>query len=584
MLSVNGCNVWDGSGQADWSNATNWTPVGVPTATDCVIVPPTANNPIVSGAGYNALGLNLTVQTGATLTVNSNNNITITNIVRVLAGGQFTIKNGANLVQIDNVTNTGSITMERTANIRNLDYVYWSSPVASFPVTSVSPGTPSGYIYKWLPTTATAYASNFGNWTGANENMVLGKGYIVRGPSSFTSALQNYTATFSGVANNGIITTPISRSSYNGANYTGPSSTLITKDDDNWNLVGNPYPSSIHAINFLTLNTNIAGFIKVWTHGTLPTSAIADPFYSDYTYNYTPGDYITYNSAGTSSGPGVFGGYIGAGQGFFVSMNHTSAATTETVTFNNTLRSSTYNNSQFFRTTSVDNNTASDIERNRIWLDLIAPDRSNIRTLVGYIEGATNENDRLFDAITDEKLNLNIYSNLDTQKLNIQGRSLPFNDHDLVPIGVTVPSSNNYSIAIAALDGLFTNSTQNIFLEDKALNVIHNLRQAPYDFTAAAGTHTDRFVLRFTDNSLSNGDYDYSNELKIFANNHLNVISTAVSIKEVVVYDVLGKVLAERTKLDQREVVLNEVRPTTNVLIVKVTLENNVVVTKKVIY
>jgi len=173
---------------------------------------------------------------------------------------------------------------------------------------------------------------------------------------------------------------------------------------------------------------------------------------------------------------------------------------------------------------------------------------------------------------------------LDTQKLNIQGRSLPFNDHDLVPIGVTVPSSNNYSIAIAALDGLFTNSTQNIFLEDKALNVIHNLRQAPYDFTAAAGTHTDRFVLRFTDNSLSNGDYDYSNELKIFANNHLNVISTAVSIKEVVVYDVLGKVLAERTKLDQREVVLNEVRPTTNVLIVKVTLENNVVVTKKVIY
>ena len=29
-------------------------------------------------------------------------------------------------------------------------------------------------------------------------------------------------------------------------------------NDDNWNLVGNPYPSAINAIDFLTLNTNIA--------------------------------------------------------------------------------------------------------------------------------------------------------------------------------------------------------------------------------------------------------------------------------------------------------------------------------------
>ena len=102
--------------------------------------------------------------------------------------------------------------------------------------------------------------------------------------------------------------------------------------------MGNPYPSAIDAKKFLTLNTNIAGFVNIWTHGTLLSSALADPFYNNYAYNYSPGDYITYNASGASSGPGAFNGRIAGGQGFFVSMLHTSLATTENLVFNNSLR------------------------------------------------------------------------------------------------------------------------------------------------------------------------------------------------------------------------------------------------------
>ena len=150
--------------------------------------------------------------------------------------------------------------------------------------------------------------------------MATGKGYIVRGPDSYTTTPQNFTANFTGVPNNGDLTSPIDRGTYDGVDYnTGVSTTLATKDDDNWNLLGNPYPSAIHADSFLATNTNIVGFIKLWTHGTLPSSATADPFYQNYVQNYTVADYVTYNYLGASTP--TFDGNIAAGQGFFVLMN-----------------------------------------------------------------------------------------------------------------------------------------------------------------------------------------------------------------------------------------------------------------------
>jgi len=580
-VTVNGSKVWNGSVSSNWNNNNNWTPVGRPTIADCVVIPNTANDPIVSGASYDALGLNLTIQNGAVLTVNATNDIIINDWVNINAGGDLQLNNSASLIQINNNPNTGTMHMNRTVNIRRLDYVYWSSPVASFTSNAISPGTSAGYIYKWIPTIG-ANINGFGNWTVGNENMVVGKGYIVRGPNAFTTTPAPFTATFTGTPNNGIITTPILRGTWNGGTYsTGVSTTLGTNYDDNWNLIGNPYPSAVNAISFLTTNTNIDGFIKIWTHGTLPSTAISDPFYNNYVYNYTPGDYITYNSSGTSSGPGVFGGQIASGQGFFVSMLHTSGSTSENVIFNNSMRNTLNNNSQFFRNSSEINN-AND---GRIWLDLIDANANVVRNLVGYIDGATNSRDRLFDAITDEKLNLNLYSKIGTEPMTIQGRTLPFDVYDLVPMGIKVPQNGNYSIGIGAVDGFFTNTSQNIYLEDLDTNIIHDLRQNPYSFTAVAGDDSDRFILRFTNSTLGNEDV-VNEETNVWAitADYLSIKSTKNTIQSVRVFDVLGRLLADYQNVNGYEVPLTKIQKNNVALIIQVTLSSGTIVNKKVIY
>lgn len=575
-VTINGSKVWNGSVSTNWNVANNWTPSGVPTALDCVVIPDTANDPIISGTNYNALGLNLTVNNNATLTVTTNNDLTITDWININSTGDLILQNSSSLIQVNNITNQGTMHMTRTANIRKLDYVYWSSPVSSFASSAISPGTPTWAIYKWNPTIA-SNTNGFGNWVSGNEIMTLGKGYIVRGPDSFTSTVAPLNTIFTGTPNNGIITTPITRGTWNGGTYsTGVSTTLGTNDDDNWNLIGNPYPSAVRAIDFLTLNTNIDGFIKIWTHGTLPSTAIADPFYNNYVYNYTPGDYITYNSSGTSSGPGVFNGNIAAGQGFFVLMKHTSVATSENVTFNNSMRSSTYDNAQFFRNSN---------ENGRIWLDLVASNGTNIRNLVAYTDGASNDRDRLYDAITDEKLNLNLYSLIGETPMTIQGRTLPFDQNDRVPMGVKIPQDGNYSIAIGVVDGFFTDANQEIYLEDKVTNVIHNLRDAPYSFTSVAGNHTNRFILRYTNETLGNDDVisDEAN-LWVISSDVLSVKSTKNEIQSVRVFDVLGRHLAYYPNVGGYEVPLKTIQKNNAGLIIQVTLSNGTVVSKKAIY
>lgn len=44
-VTVNGAKVWNGTVNNDWNNNNNWTPTGRPTALDCVVIPPTSNDP-----------------------------------------------------------------------------------------------------------------------------------------------------------------------------------------------------------------------------------------------------------------------------------------------------------------------------------------------------------------------------------------------------------------------------------------------------------------------------------------------------------------------------------------------------------
>ena len=514
--------------------------------------------------------------------INATRNVTITdgNYIqsggRIVNNGTLTVQHNGSLIQLDDyAVNSGNISVQRTANIRRLDYVYWSSPVASFPVLNISTGTPASNVFKWLPT----ISGNFGNWTTANENMVQGKGYIVRGPSTFTTTIQPFTTAFTGIPNNGIFTPDIERGSYtNPTGYPSPTNPLITvtANDDNFNLIGNPYPSAISVLDFLNENTNIEGSVRIWTHGDLPDTPFSDPFYNNFAYNYDPNDYIVHNGLGTTSGPLGFNGFIASGQGFFVLMND-GAATTETVTFKNSMRNIANTNNQFFR-------QASQLQGEddfKIWLDFIPQNGSPARTLVGYTDGATNEKDRLFDASTKVDGSAKMYSIIDDKPYIIQGRALPFDENDVVQMGYNTFTAGTFTVAIADAVGL---GNKKVYLEDKLLGVIHDLTANPYVFVSTVGTFNDRFELRYTNEILSTPDVTEiaSGVIAFTTNGQLHVKSSLEKINSVLVYDVLGRLVFSQKGQNSNEFVANTTL-SKQTIIVQIELENGQLVTKKLI-
>jgi hypothetical protein len=570
--------TWNGSSSDNWNLANNWTPTGIPTSDDCVIIPNVTNTSNVFGTNYNAFGKSLLVRTAGRLIIHPTNTLTIGDGVTVESDGIFNIENSGSLIQINNITNTGNITMRRNTLIDALDYVYWSSPVASFTSSAISPSTSTGLIWKWEPTTVTGYDSNFGNWVNGSEVMTLGRGYIVRAPTGWSATPTTYTANFVGVPNNGTITRPITRSTYTGASYTGPTSTLVTANDDNWNLLGNPYPSAISADDFLTANlTHLNGFLDLWTHGIAPSAAIADPFYQDYQLNYSPNDYLRYNRlGGTQFG---FDGKIGAGQGFFVLMRD-AGATTENAIFNNTMRSNIHRNDQFFRS-SNGNENATALERHRIWLKMIAPNQVSTDMLVGYATGATNNLDDEFDAINrGTKLNYELYSIAENQGLSIQGRSLPFDTNDQVQLGIAISQNGIHTIAISGTDGLFETPSQKIYLEDREIGIIHDLRSSPYTFTATPGRYENRFVLRYNNGTLGDNNEFNSDSVYLITNSNLIISSNNTNIESVQIYDLLGRLLLEKKNVKNKELIISEYSRNNSTIVVFVKLINGQIIQK----
>lgn len=575
---------------SDWNTATNWRPVGVPTASNCIVVYEDVD---ITGPNNVEKGLNLIVKSGKKLNIASGNSLVITDFVNVETNATFQIENNSSLVQINNVTNTGNIIYKRTAdNIKGSDYVYWSSPVNNQALNAIYTSPAQGPKYKWntLLNNGNGASGNIsqGNWVNANGNiMETGSGYIVRGSSSFGMAATNINSTFTGRPNNGTIPVTIHRGSYTGPGYIGANGAPINRLDDNNNLIGNPYPSAISALQFINDNSiNIEGNVKLWTHGTDPGTnngtTITNPFYGTFTNNYSASDYVTINFTGTTIP--TASELIKAGQAFFVDMID-GAAGSESVIFNNNQRrdnsGNPYANNDFFRMSNEEAINIENFERHRIWLDIKDANNNSEITLIGYVQGATMDKDSKYDALSTP-LTLNIYSIIDTEKFSIQGRSLPFDDDDQVAIGFNVPASGNYTLGINTADGLFLGN-QDIYLKDELLNIYHDLKSAPYAFTATPGVHNDRFKLVYKNTVLSNVTFN-ENEIQIAKNNNtIEIVSGNEIMDNVKVYDVRGRLVAEKNKIDDNKVSIDTNTIQDQVLIVNITTAEGIKVTKKIL-
>ena len=521
---------------------------------------------LFSGTGTYTIGSNievantLTVDSGA-LKVLDSFSVSVDDAVIVSPLATFTLENNASLVQTGYTgPNTGEINVIRnTTPIVLDDYTYWSSPTT---------GTQT--LYDFSPNTYSGRFYNYNNsWGSLNETTTVfepGIGYAIQASQGTSSTIPSVDTSyqFVGVPNNGTTVVPL---------------VVRASDNKGHRLIGNPYPSAIDADDFInanleytgTINQTITGTLYFWTHNHATSG-----------YDYMATDYATYNlfgSVGVSSGTGNLtdpSQYIASGQGFFVQNKFAG-----NVTFDNTMRI-IENNTNFYRQNKVN----SDEERSRIWLKLAKNAVDVTGTLVGYGPNSTNEYDSGYDSfVYDKNQSFSIYSFIGTNKMAIQSKVLPFVDTDTFPIGYSINSAGNATISIEKVDGFFLYD-QPVYLEDKVLNVVHDIVNSPYIFSTAAGTFNDRFVLRYTDKTLGTDDFESIEKSVLISKNksELRIKSADENIKNIAVYDLLGRKVFEKSAVNNTEFSTSDFVLRNQIMVVKVTLENGKTVSQKVVF
>lgn len=534
-----GITSWNGSA---WSN-------GTPDRSRIVSL--TGNyNTTTNG---NLIVCSLTVDTGVTATIPSGTYIDIQNDLTVNNTGVLDIEHEGSLVMVDDtgsitLNGTGIINVEKTTtSFEQYDYTYWSSPVVSTTFATVLSGWRLDRTYNYI---AANYEdldndeidddNNVWNLVTSTNTMSPGVGYAAMGPTT-GSFPRTESIMFSGTVNNGVVTTPISLSAD------------ATDTDDDWNFVGNPYPSAISADDFVTFNTNITGTIYLWTH--VDDVSISNP--GPHAFNYSTDDYAMYNivggiGTGSTSGSAAPTGFIASGQGFFL-----EAITAGTVTFNNSMRSNAHSNNNFYRSNTAENDP--DSEKDRVWLQLTNTDGVFSEILIGFFDDATLQRDRLYDGVRIKGTNyVSFYSKDDTAEYGIQGRP-SFMVTDVVPLGYDSQVLGDFTIGLGEIDGVL--NTTDIYLKDLDLNIIHDLKVSDYTFTSTDGVFSDRFELQFLNNTVLNVDEVLNDDaiaLYLNANNELEIKQrSTIKINSVAIYSMLGKKIHSVNHMNQK-ISLNE--------------------------
>jgi len=554
---VNSSNVpsLDGTLQGPFAltgSTSNFVETGIPTVyngTWSQGAPNASRDAVIEGnysVAANLAAKTLTVNNNAAVTIPSGNNANLTGALTVEAGSSFTLENNANLIQVDNVANTGAgtVTVKRNSNLlKRLDYTLWSSPVtgtqtlAQFsPLTSQSPNR--FYTYD---TSANAYAA-----TSFTNPFSAGTGYLIRMPNTSDAVTPTaYPGEFTGTSlNNGNVSVTLSTA---GSAY---------------NLVGNPYPSTINLFTLLSNNTGIIGSTFYMWRG---TNGAGSAYCSYLPTTTSTGTYV---SNGNLQAPVSFTGDILSGQGFFV-----SATTAGPLVFNNGQRVSTA--SSFFKTKQV-------ATADKVWLNATTAAGAFSQMAVTYFDGATQGVDA-FDGkyINDSAFALT--SNINNGEFTIQGRPA-FDVSDIVALNFKTDASGDYTIAIDHSEGVFATG-QAVYLLDSKTGAETNLKEGAYNFTATAGVDNSRFSLKYqktlkvTDSALND------NSVIVYINNGaLYVNSSAKAISAIKVYDVQGRLLAERTNVKTNTATISNLKTTSDqILIVQVRGEDNSEVTKKVV-
>ncbi|MCF6296939.1 MAG: T9SS type A sorting domain-containing protein, partial [Flavobacteriaceae bacterium] len=491
----------------------------------------------------------------------------------LIVNGVLNIQHEGSLMTINNngiVVNNGEIKIHKTTtSIKQYDYTYWSSPVKNSVIETVFATSPQNSFFyfetqNYLDANNDDIDDNNNAWQPAQGNMELGKGYTAMAPNT-DPFIDKQSVIFTGEVNNGEIELPVFLSEDN------------ANEDDDWNLIGNPYPSAINAQLFLNNPNNssmLGGSIYFWTHN---TAAISNSEETEYSSN----DYAIYN-VGTggimANSKGVIPtGFIASCQGFFV-----EAKQQGNILFNNEMRMKT-SNDNFFKSDRNKNNE----EQDKIWLNLYNNKGAFSQILIGFIDGATPLYESNFDGLRiGDGSFVSFYSISENKQLAIQGTQ-SFSGDEIISLGFSskIEKEVALKIGIDHLEGDLKN--KDIYLYDYLLQKSHNLKLEDYEFDLESkGVFKDRFSLKFNNTNLDvEGTHNKDENLLIKNSEEYLIIKTNKNsvISSVKIYDMLGRNILQ-AQVNQPEVSFkSSVFKTSGIYIIYVKLENSNIIIKKII-
>ncbi len=509
---------WTGTTSTDWNTDNNWNKGSVPTSSDEIyITSDPSNQPHVTlPAGTPAECSNLNILSGATLTVDAGKALTVSGDTD--NEGTILVKADATGIGsfIDNgtISGAGTFQMEQyltgsgVATPSGLFY-YVCSPMAS---ATSNVYDAAGTDRLW---SANEVTQSYGEITDNITALSIAQGYIARMGATGTQTFEG------GSFNTGSV-------SASGLTRTG-----ISETNRGYNLVGNPYPSTI---NWETsARTNLETTMWYRTHSGVNML------------------YDTYNASshvGTNNnGGGAVTRYIPPGQAFWVRVD--ADGSTGQLDFDNADRS---------------HGTATGIYR-------MAAEEGNIR--IALSNGTLSDEQIIlfnpdasdnYDNYDSQKFWSNnvpqLYSNLAEDTLTINGLYSPFTT-PIVPLGMKIPTQGNYTLNAIAIT--FTETA--VHLEDAYLGIFQNLNVEPvYPFVSNAGNIEDRFVLHFAE--VLQVD-EVENRISIHSNDNLiHVNLSAPSNGTITVLDMTGRTVHTQTINAQLSII--QLQTTEGLYLVKV--------------
>ncbi|WP_372753171.1 T9SS type A sorting domain-containing protein [Mariniflexile sp.] len=521
----------------------------------------TANNPCNTDQCYkltikagttvtlteNAYVREVKLETGATLKIT--NGILLETENQILNNGTIDLLGEAQLIQhhsgMNSNSGTGSLIIRQQGTSNLFNYNYWSSPVnrngtwkigyledATGPINFTSGlngnalTSPITVSNKWLYTFK-GPIGNYYYWSkiSTSNDLVPGVGYTMKG-SGATTTEQEFV--FKGTPNSGDYILPVaSNTEY---------------------LIGNPYPSTLDANQFIIDNESIIdGTLYFWESFSTNNS--------HYLSNYE-GGYATYNlmmplaaiadASGLISNNGTASKaaptrYINVGQGFF-----TKILNSGNITFNNAQRSfakESLNETIYYKTNSKSKAISTEDTRPKIWFTFTDPNGYTKYLGLGYDQSTTYGYDRGYDAKTYDSFKNDINWLVNDESLIIQ--AIPeINLEDQLPLALKVTNAGSYKFGIDKMENI--PDDLHIYLLDNAQNIYYDLRNNETKLFLNTGADKQQFSIVFKKSSLlDTTTFDnkgitttYNAITKTLELHTTNLLSSVESFK---IYNIIGQ-------------------------------------------